>query len=453
MGDMAAADELQQRALAALHSGRLDQAERCYRELLAVHPHPGVLVNLGVVLVRMRRAAEAVPLFERALAMRPADANARIALSNALMHGNRPFDALARCDEVLASDPANRDAQLNRAVALRALNRHAEAADVLQALLARDPSDGDAEFNLALAELMLERYASAWTHYEARWRGMDAQLPLPPSAVPVYRRGESVAGRVVLVQAEQGLGDSLQFLRLVPDLDRVCARVDLQLQPPLVELLRRHWPARRIDPLGALPAGDVERRVALLSLPLVLNLRDIGRAEPFLDADRGRLEHWKRELRPRCAGRIGVAWRGNPAKRNAAQIAIPLQALEPWLAETAREGYAVVALQRDADSDEREWLARFPHVDVLGPRLRDFDDTAAVMALSDQIASVDTSVIHLAGALGRPGVALLQFCSDWRWGIDRPHGATYRSVSVLRQRALGEWGPVVEALIDLLPGA
>jgi tetratricopeptide (TPR) repeat protein len=443
--------ELQHQAVAALQAGRLAEAERCYRDLLAVYPHPGVFHNLGLVLVRLRRDVEAVPLFEQALAMRPADSNARIALSNALIHSGRPLDAVGRCDEVLAVDPANRDARVNRAVALRALNRHAEAADMLQALLADDPADADAEFNLALAELMLERYASAWKHYEARWRGSAAQLPLPQSAIPIHRSGESLAGRVVLVQAEQGLGDSLQFLRLVPLLDPICMRVDLQLQPEFVALLRRQWPARRIEALGAAPLADVERRLPLLSVPLALNMTDIGHADAYLDADPARIERWTRALQPRSASRIGVAWRGNPAKRNAAQIAIPLQALQPWFAATARGGYSVVALQRDASPQEHQWLAGFQHVEVLGTRLNDFDDTAAVMALTDQIVSVDTSVIHLAGALGRPGAVLLQFCSDWRWGVDRPDGATYRSVRALRQHAPGQWDSVVSALVGLLP--
>jgi tetratricopeptide (TPR) repeat protein len=448
---MTIAQELQRRAAGALRIGRLEEAERCYRDLLAVYSHPGVLHNLGLVLVRLRRDAEAVPLFEQSLALRPGDSNARLALSNALLHCNRPLEALARCEEVLAADPGSRDARHNSAVALRALNRHAEAATALQALLAEDPSDADAEFNLALAELMLERYASAWIHYEARWHGSAAQLPLPPSATPVWRFGESLAGRVVLVQAEQGLGDSLQFLRLVPRLDLDCVRVDLQLQPELVAFLRRQWPARRIDALGAIPAADVERRIALLSLPLALGLKDPDAAAPYLQADPARIEQWSRQLGPRSAGRIGVAWRGNPRKRHDPQRSLPVEALRPWLEAAAVRDCSVVAVQRDVSVHEREWLAHFPHVEVPGAHLRDFEDTAAVMALTDQVVSVDTSVIHLAGALGRPAIVLLRFSSDWRWGIDRPDGATYRSIRALRQPMPGDWDPVVRALIDLLP--
>src|SRR5574340_132453 len=231
---MKVAESLQQHALAALRSGRLEEAEKAYRELLAVFPHPGVLHNLGLVLVRLRRDSEAVHCFEASLAARPADHNVRLALANALLHCNRPEEALARCDEILAAAPDRRDARQNRAIALRALNRHVEAATVLERLLDEDPFDADAEFNLALAELMLGRYAAAWQHYEARWRGSAAQAPLPSANGALWRRGEPLRSRVALVQAEQRLGDTLQFLRWLPNLDAQCARVDLQVQPELL---------------------------------------------------------------------------------------------------------------------------------------------------------------------------------------------------------------------------
>jgi tetratricopeptide (TPR) repeat protein len=443
---MIAPQELQRRAVAALGSGALSEAERCYRELLAVYPHPGVLHNLGLVLVRQRRDAEAVPLFQRSLAAR-FDPNVALALSNALLHCNRPLEALACCDEALAADPENRDARHNKAVALRELNRHEDAALLLQALLAEDPSDADAEFNLALAELMLERYASAWRHYEARWRGSDARAPLPDSAVPLWRAGESIAGRVVLVQAEQGLGDTLQFLNLIPALEAGCARVDLQLQPELVALFRRQWPARRIDLLGAPPRADVDTRIGLMSLPLALAMDRLDPIAAYVGADPRRVELWRGRLR-RCTQRIGIAWRGNPLKRHDPHRSLPVEALRPWLEAVAIKDVSVIALQRDVSGAECEWLAQFPHVDVLADKLRDFDDTAAVMALCDGIVSVDTSVIHLAGALGRPAVVLLKFSSDWRWGIDRRDGSTYESVRALRQPAIGDWAPVVRALVE-----
>jgi tetratricopeptide (TPR) repeat protein len=448
---LANARALQQQALDALQAHRPEVAERCYRHLLAIYPHPGVAHNLGMVLVALRRDAEAVPLFEQALAARPASSNSRVALANALLHCDRPDEALACCESILDVDPGNRDARHNKAIALRALNRNAEAAVALQTLLADDPTDADAELSLALALLTLGRYEHAWAHYEARWRGPAAQPPLPPAPPALWRTGENLNRRVVVVQAEQGLGDTLQFLQFLPRLDRMCARADLQVPPELVALCRRNWPSRRIDALGTTVAADVETRIPLLSLPLVLGLEDPGAASAYLHADPARAVEWRQQLGLDSTGCLGIAWRGDPGYRYDAYRSMPVQTLRPWFEATAAAGWQVVAVQRDVNTPERSWLQQFAHVRVPGMALRDFEDTAAVMASVVQMVCVDTSVIHLAGALGRPGVVLLRASAEWRWGIDRPDGATYCSVRTLRQPTRGDWGAVVQALIALLP--
>jgi tetratricopeptide (TPR) repeat protein len=447
---MSAPQHLQARAVAAFRAGELAEAERCYRELSSIYPHPGVLHNLGLVLVRLRRDSEAVPLFQRSLEARW-DSNVALALSNALIHSDRAPEALAWCEQVLAVDPANRDARHNKSVALRELNRHGDAAALLEALLREDPADADAEFNLSLAELMLERHQTAWSHYEARWRGSDARNPLPASATPVWKPGESLAGRALLVQAEQGLGDTLQFLSLVPRLDAICARVDLQLQPELVALVSRCWPGRHIDVLGTQSDAPIEARIALMSVPLALETQRIDPIRAYVHADPARVETWRARLRAHAGPRVGIAWRGNPKKRHDPRRSVPLASLRPWMEAAARRHVAIVALQRDAAPDERAWLAQFAHVEAPGESLRDFDDTAAVMALCDHVVSVDSALIHLAGALGRPATVLLKFSSDWRWGVDRPDGATYESVRMIRQRAAGDWNGVVRSLIERLP--
>jgi hypothetical protein len=446
----ASAPELQREALGALRDGRFGDAERHYRALLAAHPHPAFLANLGLALVAQYRDAEAVPLFERAIAARPAELNPRVALSNALLHCGRPQEALAACDAALALQPGHRDARHNRAVALRALARNAEAADELAALLAEDPADADAEFNLALAELMLGRYETAWRRYEARWRGQPPQPPLPVSPVPVCSPGQSLANRAVLVQSEQGLGDTLQFLRFVDAARAACARLDLQVEESLLGLVRRRWPMLNVQRLGDAPLAGIELRVPLLSLPLALGIGDPGPAEPYLTPAAEHVERWRHRL-PAGERRVGVAWRGNPAKRHDPMRSMRLADLEDWIAAARERGVQVVALQRDVDEPERERLAREPRVVVPGLELRDFDDTAAVMALCEQVVSVDTSVAHLAGALGRPTVVALQFASDWRWGIDRADGSTYTSVRTRRQPVPGDWHSVVRQLIESLP--
>ena len=440
--------DAQQAALAAMQAGRHDEAERLYRELLAVFPHPGFMNNLGLVLVAQHRDAEAVPLFQRAVAARPDDTHARIALSNALIHCGRADEALAACNELLLMAPFDRDARHNRAVALRALARNEEAAIAMARLLADDPDDADAELNLALAELMLERYASGWGHYEARWRGPRAQRPLPACDVPLWSPGESLDARAVLVQSEQGHGDVIQFLRYVGPLLAIARRVELHVPEALREIAGHAFPGADVKAQGSEPGRGLDTRLGLLSLPLALGIGRPEGADAYLRADPARVAQWRERVPPMA---MAIAWRGNPGARHDARRSMPVEALAPWFEATARRHLPVVALQRDLEPRERQFLAGFAHVVPVGDGLRDFGDTAACMMHAQHVACVDTAVIHLAGALGRPATVLLQFASDWRWGIDRPAGATYRSVRTLRQATPGDWKPVVRALTESLP--
>ena len=440
--------DAQQAALAAMQAGRHEEAERLYRELLAVFPHPGFMNNLGLVLVAQQRDAEAIPLFQRAIAARPDDTRARIALSNALIHCGRADEALALCNELLLMAPFDRDARHNRAVALRALARNEEAAIAMEKLLAEDPDDADAELNLAFAELMLERYDRAWHRYEARWRGAGAQRPLPAYDMPLWQPGESLEGRAVLVQPEQGYGDVIQFLRFVGPLLAVARRVELHVPQGLLALVEASFAGADVKAAGSEPARGLETRLGICSLPLALGVRHPGPADAYLHADPDRVAKWRERMPPMS---FAIAWRGNRSARHDKRRSMPVEALEPFLVATARRHLPVAVLQRDVDEAERGYLAAFPHVAFPGESFADFGDTAGCMMLAQHVVAVDTSVLHLAGALGRPATGLLQFASDWRWGIDRPAGSTYRSVRTLRQPTPGDWKPVVRALTESLP--
>lgn len=441
--------ELQARGLEALREGRFEEAEACYRELVEVQRHPGLLNNLGLALVAQRRHAEAVPLFEEALRVRPGDSNVGVALSSALLFCDRPAEALARCEEILALDPLHSDARHNRAVALGALNRNVEAMQALRENLAAKPGDADAEFNLGVNELLLGDYDAGWRHYEARWRGAHAQAPLPRADIRLWQAGESLAGRHVLAVAEQGLGDTLNFVRWIPALARRCARVDLQVQGALVDFLRRNLPEVAVEPLdgAAPPSADV--RLPMMSVPQALNL---GAAfdswdGPYLQADPVRTQAWRARCGSRERRRIGIAWQCSRAHRRYASRSVPLRTLEPLLDATQRAGCDVVVLHDDVNPAERKALARFPHVAIPGRALADFDDTAALLTLLDGIVSVDTAVAHLAGAMGRPTTLLLQFAPDFRWQLGRGAIGLYPTLRLLRQPAPGDWGPLLQTLI------
>lgn len=448
---MSQVSDLLERARAAHDAGRLDEAEASYRRLVALEVrHPGLLNNLGLILVAQRRYAEAVLQFEQSLQLRPHHVNTLVALSNALIFSNRPDEAIARCGEILTIDAQHVEARHNLAVALRALNRHREAIGELTALLAEDPADADAEFNLALCAFAIGDYASGSRHYEARWRGTTPQQPLPLPGIPLWQPGDDLRDARVVVQAEQGLGDTLQFIRFIPRLARRCAAVHVQVQSLLVDFLRRHLPGQHVSALGDEVPGEVsQRRIALMSLPLALQLTaesDWASSEAYLCADPLRAATWRSRL-PDAPLRVGVAWRGYSGHRNDHNRSLPVQTLAPWLDAMRATGVAVIALQKDANGEEREWLRRYSNVQVPGDVLADFDDTAAVLESLDHVVAVDTAVAHLAGGMARPATILLPFSPDWRWQVDRDTTAMYPSVRLLRQRAIGDWNGAMQQLI------
>jgi len=451
---MASPQELQQEAVAAFRSGRLDEAEDRYRRLVSVARHPGLLVNLGMVIAARNRPAEAVPLFEESLLRRPGDLNARVALASALVFCDRPAEALARCDEALALDPSHVDARHNRAVALGALDRNAEAIAVLRSLLSEDPGDADAEFRLGVNELLLRDFANGWRHYEARWRGARAHPPMPLDAYALWRPGDDVRARALLAMAEQGLGDALHFMRWIPRLASVASRVELQVQPGLAGFVRRQLPDVAVGILGAQPViAAPELRLPLMSLPLALGLGDDSDAAAgtYLHAETARVAAWRERLGAWDGPRIAFVWRGSPTLRRDALRSIALESLQPWLAAASAGGVQLLSLQRDATPSERECLRRVPHLVDAGPDLADFDDTAAVMAIADHVVSVVTAAIHLAGGMSRPATLLLQFAPDFRWGLASGRARLYPSVRLLRQPAPGDWAPAVRSLIEALP--
>lgn len=434
---------LAERALAAQAAGKLDEAEACYRELLAESPeHPAALNNLGLVLVGQRRAGDAVLLFEQSLAARPRHVNTLVALANALTLANRPVEAIERCEEALAIEHGNVDARHNKVVALRALNRYRDAMAELEVLLARDPDDADAEYNLALSELVMGDYLHGWPHYEARWRGRKALPPLPLARIRRWRPGDAFETHRVLVQAEQGLGDTLQFARHIPKLMERCAGVELHVQEPLAGFLRRVWPELPIAPLGEELLGAAPAlRIPLMSLPLALQLDEpakLGIDAPYLGAPES----------ARRAGekRVGFAWRGRAAHQNDHNRSVPVEMFKPWLDAQGARGATVFSLQKGSTEEERAFLAGFAHVQVLDEALRDFDATAVAIAALDEVVCVDTSVAHLAGGMGRPVTVLLPFAPDWRWGLESETTPLYPSMRLVRQHAIGGWPELIERL-------
>lgn len=468
------------RTLSALN--RDDEAMAALDKALALAPDSFETINIrGNVLLKLNRAAEAAAAFERVLALEPRFLGARGNLGNALVLLGRFDEALAHYDAVLAVQPAHPEMLVNRggalaglgrpeealaaydrALALRsdygkarigrgatlaALNRHQDALQEYTTALAADKSNADIQHNEALSLLTLGDYIRGFQKYEARW--LRAGMPRRRSlGKPLWRGEYPLARKTILVHAEQGLGDTLQFARYVPLLARSGAKVVLEVQKELVALLSRLEGVTSVVARGdALPPYDVHCPAGSLPLALRTDVATIPANGPYLAAEEARVATWRERLASLPSPRIAVAWSGSADHANDRNRSITLERFAPLLAAAAG---SVVSIQRDLRGGDADALARLGNVTHVGDALADFDDTAAVMALADLVISVDTSVVHLAGALGRPVWVLLPFQPDWRWLLGRDDAPWYPSVRLFRQPRPGDWDSVIARVRDEL---
>jgi hypothetical protein len=270
------------------------------------------------------------------------------------------------------------------------------------------------------------------------------------AGIASWQPGDPLKHRRVLVQAEQGLGDTLHFARFVPRLAEHCASVEIHVQEPLVALLRRSFPGLPVNKTGADPGGErPELRIPLPSLPLALGLVDVAALAAscaYLHADADRAPPASLLAVPASARRIGFVWRGASGHQNDHNRSIALELFEPWIRAQLPAGTTIFTLQKGIRPEERRWLAQFPHVRILDEEMRDFEDTAAIIARLDGLVCVDTSVAHLSGAMGRATTLLLPFAPDWRWGLEGERTPLYPNHRLVRQSSIGVWTDQIDRL-------
>ena len=413
-------------------------AEDAFRRALGLSaPSPAGLTDLGNALAGQRRHDAAESAFRQALALDAGYAPATYNLGRCLVGQDRHADAITAFRQLLdqgVADPARLASVAGElATALAAVGRCEQAAEVCATVLAQIPHAPTLAWNYSLALLCLGRYAEGWRHYEARWRVPGHDPPHPRASILDL---SDVAGRSVLVLAEQGRGDLLQFARYVPMLVARGARVSLQTYPDVAPVLLGTPGVRVITLAHAEPAAD--RVTPLLSLPLAFGttLKTVPRAVPYLHVPPDRMAAWTARLGPRRQPRVGIVWRG---LQHIPHRSVPLAALT---ALTARQEVAFHVLQQDVTPDDRDWLMRHGFADH-SAALRDFGDTAALITLMDLVITIDTSVAHLAGGLGAPVWVMLAFNADWRWLRDRSDSPWYPTARLFRQPAPGVWDPVI----------
>jgi tetratricopeptide (TPR) repeat protein len=434
-------------ALSALD--RAEEALSCFNTLLASNPaHGEALLNRGAALARLGRHTEALADFDGALARAPRHAEALYNRGAALLDLNRPGEAILSFDASLAIALQHPGAWNNRGRALQALNRHGEAVTSFEKAIAVDRNNADTHSNLALSLLTLGELTRGFTEYEWRWK-RTGMLDARRSYRGRLWLGEFPLGqRRILLTAEQGLGDSIQFVRYVPLLASNGAKVVLEVQPELKALLANADGVESCHARGeALPAYDFHCPLGSLPLAFKTEPSTIPAQIPYLRADDAHIEKWRSSIEALPGKRVSLAWAGHARHPNDRNRSIELRLLEPLL---ALDGISFISIQRDLRGDDREVLARHGNITDIAEQLTDMADTAAVASLADLTVSVDTSVVHIAGAIGREVWVLLPFSPDWRWTLTGERSPWYPQMRLFRQSSPGDWRGVIEAVREAL---
>ena len=470
---------------------RFDEALASADRALALEPKfPDALNNRGNAQAGLNRPLDALGSFDRAIALMPDFAQAWNNRACVLRDLGRPADALASCDHALALQPNYPDAWSNRGNAFsdlnqpedaecsyrRALelapafadawnnlgltqidlNQHAQALTSYQRALAANPAAAETHWNESLCLLQMGRLEAGWQKYEYRWERSRIKASRRVFTQPLWRGDFSIEGKTILLHAEQGLGDTLQFCRYAALVSKLGAKVVLEVQPELTRIMSSLDGVDQLIEAGeALPPFDCH--CPLLSLPLAFKtgLDSIPSATPYLFPNPEAVRQWRERIRASAGGRmkVGLVWAGGnrphvaELRKNDARRSVAFERFAPLLDVPNVQFFSLQKGPAAQQLNSAEWGGRM--VDYT-EELADFADTAALVANLDLVISVDTSTAHLAGALDRPVWILNRFDTCWRWMLERADTPWYPTARLFRQPALGDWDSVMQDARDTL---
>ena len=423
--------------------GRLNEALADHDKAITIKPdYAEAHSNRGNALQELGRFKEALASYDKAIEISPEYSKTFNHRGVALKELERLEEALSSYDKAIAMNPECAEAYYNRGNTLREFKRLEEALKSYDNAIAIEPDFADAHWNKSLALLVVGEFRQGWASYEWRWAKKGLTTPKRNFPQPLWLGVANIADKTILLHAEQGLGDTIQFCRYAKMVKSLGARVVLEVPPALSGLLNGLQGVDTLVQTGqALPEFDYH--CPLMSLPLAFKteLLTIPSPSPYLCADGHKLEQWSAKLGERKKPRIGLVWSGSTTHKNDHNRSLKLEELLAYLPKD----YEYVSLQKEVRQVDTELLAG-SDIRHYGQELKDFSDTAALCALMDIVISVDTSVAHLAGAIGKPTWVLLPYVPDWRWLLDRDDSPWYESVRLYRQSEDRRWEPVLECV-------
>lgn len=466
-----------------IQQGDRDSAINCLKKILALdEENSDALRIFGVIYALEGNFSEALIYTNKAISKNPNDSQSYINRGNIYQHQYFFDYALQDYDKALQLAPLSQEAHLNRGNTLQSLNRHAEAiksyenvlslnphhseafnnlgnvlksqkefelanANYLRSLEA-NPNNGTARFNLALLQLSVGNYEEGLKNYEFRWLREGAEAYLYPN-IPNLKNLANLKNHHILVWSEQGFGDSIQFVRYVKLLINLGAMITLQVKDPLVALFQNCFDFTVIS-RSTPPPMNVNFQVPLCSLPLLFGttLNNIPSNFPYISVNQAKVAEWGAKLAINKSHlNIGIACSGNIEYdlSHDNSRAIPLHFFE----EIGKIG-RVFLIQKEIRTTDQEFLNNHPNYVNLGELIHNFEDSAAIVENMDLIITVDTSLAHLAGALGKQAYLLLPWVPDWRWLLDQEYSPWYPNTLLLRQMNAGDWSTPILTLKKII---
>jgi tetratricopeptide (TPR) repeat protein len=436
-------------AQAAFHARNYTRALELCRQALEREPRQSQCLSLlGFIYLALNRPAEAIDACRRAIEADADNFDAYNALGVALASERQWPEAEESFRRVVFLNPDLADAYNNLGITLKEQGKHEDADGAFRRAIALKPDHAGAHYNLGMHLLLRGDFDQGWDEYEWRWPVLHG-VPVggPPFAQAVWD-GSPLNGRTILLYTEQGLGDTIQFLRYVSVVRARGGRVVVEVHQALADLLEGSGEIDQAVPKGASrPAFDVQ--ASLMSLPRILKSRidTIPGTVPYLSVDPRRAAYWREELAALGGFKVGIVWQGSPKHRNDRVRSVPLAEFAP-LAEI--DGVRLIALQNGAGREQLPGFAAMHPILDWGSRIeasaRPLVEAAAILKGLDLLISVDTAPAHLAGAVGAPVWLAVPFTPDWRWLLERDDSPWYPTMRLFRQSRPGDWRGVFARL-------
>jgi len=401
--------------------------------------YPEALSNKGLALHELKRYDESLAFYDKAISLKPdyheAWSNRGVTLSKL----GRYDEALASYDKAISFKPDYHEAWSNKGTALHEIKQYEEALASYDKAISFKTNHSDAHWGKALIQLTLEDFKNGWKNYEYRWRKTVSD-PLRHQQFPLLINLNQASGKRVLVWSEQGHGDTIQFSRLIKNLSDLNVDIIFEVQAGLKTLLEHSM--KHVKVIGEGTSFErVDFQIPLMSLPLLLelDLQNIP-SEKYLEDSKEDSIAWKKKLNiANNKLNIGIACSGNERHINDKNRSIDLKFFEP-ITDKAN----LFLIQKDLRGSDQDFLSTHPEIKFLGKEIKSFNDSASIIRAMDLVITVDTSLAHLSGALGKPTLILLPWNPEWRWLLDREDSPWYPTAKIFRQTHPGNWSDVIE---------